>query len=157
MFNTNSNTADCYEQYGKLKSKFAQKIGRIRDEFCKDEDVLEAYSYRHDNSLPPVNISESESFFTLQLFAAGLKKDRFKIEVKGKMLVIRYLFVESEHDPEILHIYREFVPKAFQRSFQLDEQVSTINVAASYEEGVLTVILPKDPLINVAAQEVQVG
>jgi HSP20 family protein len=157
MFNKNNNTAECHEQYGRMRNKFEQKFGRIRDEFCKDDGGFGTHSHHPDNSRPPVNISENEAFFTLQLFAAGLKKDRFKIEVKGKVLTISYNAVDGEHEPEISHIYREFIPQPFQRSFQLDDQVSTTNVAASYEEGVLTVILPKDPQANIPAQEVHIG
>jgi HSP20 family protein len=45
---------------------------------------------------------------------------------------------------------------AFEREFQLNEQVLTDNVHASFEDGVLTVILPKDLEKVIRPQEVAI-
>lgn len=143
MFNKNNNNTDCFAQYGNLKNKFEQQFGKIRNEFSREHRPL-------------VNIEENKAFFTLQLYAAGLKKEQFKIEIKDKILTISYE-VSSTEDNEEQYMYREFVPQSFSRSFQLNEQVSQVNLTASYEEGILTVILPKDVESFNPAQNIKVS
>lgn len=142
--NNNNNTTDCFERYGNLKNLFEKQFGKLR----KEESI---------NSRPPVNIEENAEFFTLQLYASGLKKELFKIELKDKILTISYQIEDQEYESEGQYMYREFVPQSFQRSFQLNEQVSTRNLTASYEDGVLTVILPKDVSSFKPAQDIKVG
>lgn len=134
---------DCFAEYDNLKNQFEQQFGKLRNEFSRD-------------SRPLVNIEENNAFFTLQLYAVGLKKEQFKIEIKDKILTISYEAPVQE-ESEIKYIYREFVPRSFSRSFQLNEQVSSANLTASYEEGVLTVILPKDDAACRPTQHVKVG
>ncbi len=143
MFNKNNNNTDCFAQYGNLKNKFEQQFGKIRNEFSREHGPL-------------VNIEENKAFFTLQLYAAGLKKEQFKIEIKDKILTISYE-VSATEDNEEQYMYREFVPQSFSRSFQLNEQVSQVNLTASYEEGILTVILPKDVESFNPAQNIKVS
>lgn len=144
MFNRNNNTADCFAKYGNLKNQFEQQFGKLRNEFSRD-------------IRPLVNIEENSAFFTLQLYAASLKKELFKIEIKDKILTISYEVPLQETESEGQYMYREFVPQSFIRSFQLTEQVSNVNLTASYEEGVLTVILPKDTTSFKPAQHIKVG
>lgn len=143
MFNRNNNTADCFAKYSNLKNQFEQQFGKFRNEFSRD-------------IRPLVNIEENSTFFTLQLYAAGLKKEQFKIEIKDKILTISYE-VSATEDNEEQYMYREFVPQSFSRSFQLNEQVSQVNLTASYEEGILTVILPKDIESFNPAQNIKVS
>lgn len=65
--------------------------------------------------------------------------------------------VSATEDNEEQYMYREFVPQSFSRSFQLNEQVSQVNLTASYEEGILTVILPKDIESFNPAQNIKVS
>lgn len=143
MFNRNNNTADCFAKYGNLKNQFEQQFGKFRSEFSRD-------------ARPLVNIEENSAFFTLQLYAAGLKKEQFKIEIKDKILTISYE-AQAQESIEEQYMHREFVPQSFTRSFQLNEQVSSVNLTASYEDGVLTVILPKDNTSYRPTQHVKVG
>ncbi len=78
----------------------------------------------------------------MQLFAAGRKKEQFQVSINDGILKISC--TENTQDNAIDYIYKEQDGLAFEREFQLNEQVLTDNVHASFEDGVLTVILPKD-------------
>jgi len=78
----------------------------------------------------------------VQLFAAGRKKEQFQVSINDGILKISC--TENTQDNAIDYIYKEQDGLAFEREFQLNEQVLTDNVHASFEDGVLTVILPKD-------------
>ncbi|GAA4170892.1 MULTISPECIES: Hsp20/alpha crystallin family protein [Sphingobacterium] len=89
----------------------------------------------------PVNISENSEFYEVQVFAAGRKKEQFQVSINEGILTISC--TENTNDATA-YIYKEHLGTAFEREFQLNEQVLTDNVHASFEDGVLTVILPKD-------------
>lgn len=143
MFNRNNTATDCFAKYGNFKSQFEQQFGKLRNEFSGE-------------NRPPVNIEENSAFFTLQLYAAGLKKELFKIELKDNILTIAYEVSLTDSDSEGQYMYREFAPQSFNRSFQLNEQVSTVNLTASYEDGILTIILPKDQTAFKPTQNIKV-
>ncbi|TDS17617.1 Hsp20/alpha crystallin family protein [Sphingobacterium paludis] len=91
----------------------------------------------------PVNILEHPEYFEVQLFAAGRKKELFTVAIENATL---YLSYDEPTDSDPLHFsYQEYAASSFRRAFKLDEHMLTDNVQASFEEGVLTVILPKNP------------
>ncbi len=103
----------------------------------------------------PANIQETDESFTLYLYAAGLNKDAFKLSLEENILTIQYMVPENKENDE--YLYREYEPKSFERSFQLNGKVLTDQISACYVDGVLTVNLPKNPDTNRPAQEVPVS
>ena len=97
------------------------------------------------NSSPSVNIVEHDAHFTMQLAAPGLQKSDFNINIENDYLVIS---AEKQTEKEETgnqgkFTRREFNYSSFKRSFQLDENINREGIAASYENGVLNITLPK--------------
>ena len=97
------------------------------------------------NSSPSVNIVEHDAHFTMQLAAPGLQKSDFNINIENDYLVIS---AEKQTEKEGTanegkFTRREFNYSSFKRSFQLDENINREGIAASYENGVLSITLPK--------------
>ncbi len=127
-----------------------------RNHFKRKFDRLQQRLFQYDNrasSIHPVNIAENEEFYQVQLFAAGKRKDQFQVRIQNQVLTISC--TASELEPGMKYIYQEQPASAFERAFQLQDQVLVENVHASYEDGVLTVILQKDPAM--AKPEYQVA
>ena len=83
-------------------------------------------------------------FNAARKLAEKAKKENFKIKVEDKRLVISSNFSEKkEQDGERYH-FREFSQREFSRSFALPDEVIKNKIKASYEDGVLKVIIPKD-------------
>ena len=112
---------------------------------------------RHGRSFHsvPVNIEELDDRFELRLYAPSLKKENFRITTKDDVLTVSYKGEEGESGTERF-TRREYSYDSFERSFQLNGKVDVSKIAATYTEGVLTVILPKDPEANKPAQDVPV-
>lgn len=111
------------------------------------DDFLNWPANKWDNkgqNLPPVNISEDENQFNLHIAAPGMKKEDFKIELNGDSLTIS---AENEIKKEEVgekFTRKEFGFTSFKRSFVLPENsVSIVAINASYENGVLSLTLPK--------------
>ena len=97
------------------------------------------------NCSPSVNIVEHDAHFTMQLAAPGLQKSDFNINIENDYLVIS---AEKQTEKEETgnqgkFTRREFNYSSFKRSFQLDENINREGIAASYENGVLNITLPK--------------
>jgi HSP20 family protein len=91
----------------------------------------------------PVNIEETGDAFIIAMFAAGLDKSAFHISVKDDVLTIRYEAAEASHSRRFTR--RELQQESFEREFALNGKVSTEAIDARYENGVLTLRLPKNP------------
>lgn len=113
------------------------------------------------NQQPPVNIEETDDSFIISLFAAGLSKERVTLTIKDDVLRISYPGAEpeasAESAPNEKYTYQEYTQGAFERSFRLNNKVITESISASYTDGILKVVLPKNPATNIPAQTVTVA
>ncbi|HMR42323.1 MAG TPA: Hsp20/alpha crystallin family protein [Saprospiraceae bacterium] len=92
---------------------------------------------------PSVNVVEKEDHFRMEVAAPGLKKEDFKIDLDGDYLTVSAKKEQKEEVKDERYTRREFNFQSFQRSFTLPENVNTDKVAATYENGVLVLSLPK--------------
>jgi HSP20 family protein len=115
--------------------------GFVMDQLFKD--LLGGTQYVQ-KTVPPVNIRETEQSFDVQLVAPGLKKEDFNIEIDNDLLTISS---ENKTDKttqeEGKFTRREFRFTSFKRSFTLPETVKAEEINAAYQDGILTITLPK--------------
>ncbi|MBL7757443.1 MAG: Hsp20/alpha crystallin family protein [Chitinophagaceae bacterium] len=93
--------------------------------------------------VPAVNITEHEKEYQVALAAPGLKKDDFKIDMDGNMVTISSEKEESKEDKDKRYTRKEYSYSSFSRSFTLPEDVNRDKIEAKYEDGVLTLLLPR--------------
>lgn len=99
---------------------------------------------RLNDVVPAVNIKEQDKSFVLELAAAGLKKEDFKIEVDKDVLTISAeVSNESKSEDDAQYSRREFKYSSFKRAFTLPKAVDKEKINANYIDGVLSVDLPK--------------
>ena len=95
-------------------------------------------------NVPPVNISETETDFVIDMAAPGYEKKDFKVNILRDELSIE---VERETQTEQNNksdVYRrEYSYGSFRRSFTLPKDVDTSAISASYVNGILTIKVPK--------------
>jgi len=92
---------------------------------------------------PPVDISESTNEIRLQAELPGLKPEDVKLAVEDNTLTISGTKQQdSEENSERVHRY-ERTYGSFTRSFTLPTTIDGAAIKATYEHGVLTVVLPK--------------
>jgi len=94
------------------------------------------------NYVPAVNISERANDFMIELAAPGVSKEDFKVEVENGILMISSQKSEEKKE-DSRFTRREFSYSSFKRSFSLPEHVQTDNIEATYNNGVLVLVLPK--------------
>jgi len=94
-------------------------------------------------TIPAVNITEKQDRYEISLAAPGMKKDDFDIDVEGNMLTISAETEQQKEEKEQKHTRREFNYTSFSRSFTLPEGVVRDKIDATYENGLLRLMLPK--------------
>lgn len=107
-------------------------------------DLFDMPGWFNTGKSPAVNILEKENAYEVHLAVPGMKKSDFKVELENDMLVVS-AGSESENEERIEGKYtrREFSTYSFRRAFTLPKQVDKENMAATYEQGVLQVSIPK--------------
>lgn len=97
---------------------------------------------------PAVNILETEDDFKIEVAAPGMTKEDFKVHINEDNELVISMEKKSEHKDEDkkrkgTYLRREFSYSQFQQSLILPDNVEKEKIAASVENGVLTVDIPK--------------
>jgi HSP20 family protein len=91
---------------------------------------------------PHVDILEEQGELTLKVNMPGTGGDSIEINFADGVLTIQGK-VRPRYDREPKFMLREYGIGDFYRTFQISEQVDASRIAAEYNDGVLTVHLPK--------------
>ena len=105
---------------------------------------------------PPVNIVEKTNSYHIQLNTPGFDKADFSVKLDSNILTISGDKKEEVKDETAKSIRKEFILKTFKRSFTVDEKIDATNIVAKYENGILTVELPKKEEAKIAAKEITI-
>lgn len=91
----------------------------------------------------PVNVTELDSAYQLEVIAPGFDKSDFKVTLDKDVLTISAESKETTKEQKEKKIRREFIARSFKRSFTIDQTINAKEIDAQYVNGVLTVQLPK--------------
>jgi HSP20 family protein len=105
-------------------------------------------------SIPAVNIMESDDDFSVLVAAPGKTKEDFNIELDNDVLTIssEAKEVKDNTSEDGKFTRKEFSYNSFKRAFSLPETINNQNISATYEQGVLTITLPKKEESKVQAK-----
>lgn len=93
--------------------------------------------------IPALEIREDAEKVTVRLEAAGMKKEDFDLSLDGDNLVISGERKATEEKREGETFRTERFYGRFERSVHLPTPIQNSAVTATYEDGILTVVLPK--------------
>ena len=97
-----------------------------------------------NTTIPSVNIKENADAFMVEVAAPGFEKGDFKIELNLNTLSISSeKKVENETREGEVFTKREFSYQSFSRSFTLPQIADGDRIEANYQNGILTVLIPK--------------
>ena len=106
----------------------------FRDEHSADEST---------QVQPPANVKETETGYMLEVLAPGVHKEELKLSVNDKTLTIAFEQKEEQKQEGQKSIRSEFKVRSFKRSFTLGDKIDTDKIEASFENGILHLLLPK--------------
>lgn len=116
--------------------------GPVLSDFFDNDRFFDA-DWLRKQSVPAVNVKETEKSFEIELAAPGLTKKDFEISVDNGMLTISSEKKEEKEEKEKNYTRKEFSYSSFSRSFTLPENVNEEDVKAYYEDGILKLHIAK--------------
>ena len=94
-------------------------------------------------SYPKVNVINAESMLIIEAAIPGMNRDDVDVEITDRVLTIRGASNQHSDIADTQYVRREIKRSAFQRSFRLSENLDANNISGAYDNGVLTLTIPK--------------
>lgn len=113
------------------------------DDFLNDNIFNWPNMTNGGNSLPRVNITETDEDFRVEMAAPGMKREDFHVELDNDNLVISSEMSDTKEEENTSYTRREFSYGSFRRSFHLPNTVEAEKIEAKYEDGLLRLLIPK--------------
>jgi len=111
--------------------------------FADELGAFESKDFNQGVTSPRVNIKESADDFTLEMAVPGFKKSDFVIDIDNEELSIAAEIKVEEQSADAKYTRKEFGYGSFKRTFVLPEIAAEEGIQALYNEGILSVTIPK--------------
>jgi HSP20 family protein len=120
--------------------RFQREMDSLLGQFF---DAPGAAQHKDANWTPRVDVRETEHAFTVQMDLPGMKREDFQIDYhEGTLSVSGERRIEDKSEGEAcIRIERSY--GSFYRAFTLAKTINADAIEATYENGVLTLTLPK--------------
>jgi len=108
-----------------------------------DGEMLNQYA---GNTVPAINVKESQNAYTVEVAAPGMTKEDFDVRIDEEnnlVISLEKKTTEEENKAEERYLRREFSYAKFQQTMILPDDVDKERIAARCDKGILTVDLPK--------------
>ena len=101
------------------------------------------YDYDNNNWTPSVDINESSDTFIIAADLPGIKKSDIEVKVEENVLILKAeRKIDKKNVNEKYH-FSERRSGTFSRSFKLPKSVKEEKITADFDNGVLSIIIPK--------------
>lgn len=114
-----------------------------------DLEPVQSRTFASNTFRPVVDVSETESSYEIRAELPGLEETDIELTLSGGALTLKgeKTFGHDEKKPDVHVNERSY--GSFRRSFSLPQEADAEKIAAAFNNGVLTVTVPK----TVAAQK----
>ncbi|HKQ18524.1 MAG TPA: Hsp20/alpha crystallin family protein [Candidatus Eisenbacteria bacterium] len=107
--------------------------------------------------LPTTDIVETDDRFVVELDLPGMKREEIKISVQNGSLTVKGERKQSSEQSKNKYSRYERSYGSFTRTFQLPNTIDGSRIEASYQDGVLRLVLPKSEAARPREIEVKVN
>ncbi len=137
---------------------FERTLTSLFDDFFTEVPALLKTEVKQPNyrGHAPVNISEADDSYTIDVVAPGYEKADFKINLDKNILSISAEDKMNETSTTSKSIKKEFYLRSFKRTFTIDNTIDTDKVEAKYVNGILKVILYKKEKEKTASKDIAI-
>ena len=91
----------------------------------------------------PVDVYETDNNIVLKAAVPGLKPDDIDVTITGEVLTIKGEYKQEEKTERRNYIHQERRYGSFSRTLTLPAAIDANNVSATFENGILTLEMPK--------------
>ena len=105
----------------------------------------------------PLDVTENEEGYVVKASVAGINPEDVDITIEENVLSIKGEYVQESESEEENYLMRERFAGSFGRSIRFPLEVNAEAVDANYENGVLTLNIPKVEEVKPKRVEIKVG
>lgn len=113
------------------------------DDFFDFDNPFRGYQTTNTSTLMKTDIREHEGGYELEVSLPGYNKEDIRAELKDGYLTISASTSSDKEEKNGKYIRKERYAGSCSRSFYVGENVTQEDVKAKYENGVLTLAIPK--------------
>lgn len=117
------------------------EVEQAVQDFIKAWNVENTKDFGWSWTRPLANIEETDNQFQIFIAAPGLVKSDFKLTLEKDVLTVSV--DKAKPDTAAQKKTTEFSYNKFSRSFKISQEVNAQAISATYENGILTLTLPK--------------
>ncbi|MFA4966421.1 MAG: Hsp20/alpha crystallin family protein [Thermoleophilia bacterium] len=120
-----------------------REMTQVQNQFNRLVDQVWSGRQERESWLPAVDVFDRQDAVVLKAELAGMDPDDIQIEVEDNVLTIKgeRKFEEKVDNERYYRVERRF--GSFQRSLALPQGVRADEIGAAYDDGILTVTVPK--------------
>ena len=103
------------------------------------------FMVRANSTAPAINVKENKDAYAVEVAAPGMTKKDFCVRIDEDNNLVISLEKHEEHKDEkdVLYLRREFAYSKVEQTMILPDDVDKEKIAATMENGVLEITLPK--------------
>lgn len=137
---------------------FERTLTSLFDDFFTEVPALLKTDVKQPNyrGHAPVNISETEDAYLIDVVAPGYEKTDFKINLDKNILSISAENKTEETSENNKNLRKEFHLRSFKRTFTIDHTIDTEQIEAKYVNGILKVSLNKKEKEKAASKDIEI-
>lgn len=113
------------------------------DKFFGNDDWLLPVFPRTDSAKPAMDVKETDKEIIAEVEVPGFDPEKVDVLVEDGMLRVRGTMDEKKEEKEKNYWRKEIRKNSFERIIHLPVAVQESAVEATYEQGVLKIIMPK--------------
>ena len=125
-------------------SKTTKKL-RITTRFVNLKINLQQHAWQ-----PPTDLYETEDEYTIRIEIAGMKEDDFTVNYSDRIITV--FGKRKQINPKCAYHRLEIPYGEFTTSIQLPENINIKQTVAEYENGFLTITIPKTKPVDILIQ-----
>lgn len=111
-----------------------------------DDSFTHSVGLGANGGMPVIDLYQTGDDVVVKASLPGLKADDVQISVTGDVLTLRGEFKQEQEKKEATWHLREHRYGSFERSIQLPSEVQTDKARADFENGILTITMPKSEM-----------
>ncbi len=126
-------------KYNGIDSNYPTTFSHMLDRFFNDSIGQSIRQFT-----PAVDVVEMDKHYEIQVSVPGMQKSDFNLDLSdGRLTISGERKLEEKNEGKNYHSIETHYG-SFSRSFYLPDDVKTDAIAASYEDGLLKINLPKE-------------
>jgi len=125
------------------------------DNFFEDEDWLLPV-FPKGRAMPALNLYETDKEIVAEIDAPGIDPNKTEIAIDNGYLKVRGEGEEEKEEKNKNYWRKEISHHSFERALRLPQDVEEDKVEATYDKGILKIVMPKKEVVQQKGKKIQI-